>query len=326
MKHTPKNETSVTEFIVLGLSNLHDTQLGLFVLFLIMYLITLTGNTIIIVAIQLDPRLSTPMYFFLSNLSFLDICYTTSVVPQMLTHFLAEHKTISFTRCMTQLYVSLSLGSIEFILLAAMAYDRYVAICHPLQYTATMSRMVCVQMAVVSWGSGFFNSLVQTVLTMRLSFCGFNTINHFACEAVALLKMACSDTYVNEVVLVIASFLILIVPAFFIILSYGRIITSILRIRSLEGRYKAFSTCASHLTVVTLCYGTAIFAYMRPRASVSPSQDKMFSLFYALVTPMLNPIIYSLRNQEVKGALSKRSIESKKIHNVEEKGQSEGNM
>ncbi|XP_019340357.1 olfactory receptor 2F1 [Alligator mississippiensis] len=300
-----ENQTSVTEFIILGLSSHRGTQLWLFALLLGMYVITLVGNIVIIVTIRIDPCLDTPMYFFLGNLSFLDICYTSSVVPQMLVHFLAQHKAISFSRCTAQLYVSLSLGSIEFILLAVMAYDRYVAICNPLHYTVTMSRRVCIQLAVASWASGFLNSLVQTTFTMRLPFCGFNIINHFACEAVALIKIACSNTYVNEIILMMASVLILIIPCSFIILSYIYIISSILRICSSEGRYKTFSTCTSHITVVMLCYGTAIFAYMRPRASVSPNQDKMFSLFYAVVTPMLNPVIYSLRNKEVKEALAK---------------------
>ncbi|CAI5790466.1 receptor OLF3, partial [Podarcis lilfordi] len=274
-------------------------------MFLSVYLVTLTGNTLIIVAIRIDPRLSTPMYFFLSNLSFLDICYTTSVVPQLLLHSLTSHKVISFSRCMAQLYISLSLGGIEFILLAAMAYDRYVAICYPLHYMTIMSRRVYIQMAMASWMGGFLNALVQTVFTMHLQFCSFNTINHFACELLAVIKVACSNTFVNEIVIIVAGVIVLLIPCGVVLLSYVYIIRAILRIRSSEGRQRAFSTCTSHLTVVTLCYGTAIFAYMSPKANTSPNQDKMVSIFYAVVTPMLNPIIYSLRNKEVKGALSK---------------------
>ncbi|XP_053120576.1 olfactory receptor 2F1-like [Hemicordylus capensis] len=270
-----------------------------------MYLITLTGNTLIITAIHIDPLLSTPMYFFLSNLSFLDICYTTSVVPQLLVHFLTSHKTISFNRCMAQLNISLFLGSTEFFLLAAMAYDRYVAICHPLHYMAIMGRRVCIQLVLACWISGFLNALLQTVSTVLLHFCGLNTINHFACEVLAVIKVACAETFVNEILLVVAGVIVLLFPCIAVVLSYVYIIRAILRIRSSEGRHKAFSTCTSHLTVVTICYGTAAFAYMSPKFNTSPNQDKVLAFFYAVVTPMLNPIIYSLRNKEVKGALSK---------------------
>ncbi|XP_025072084.1 olfactory receptor 2F1-like [Alligator sinensis] len=294
------------EFIFLGLSRNWSTQHWLFVLFLAMYIITLAGNALIITVIWLDPRLDTPMYFFLGNLSFLNICYTTSVVPQMLIHFLAQHKVISFSRCTAQLFVSLSLGGIEFILLATMAYDRYVAICNPLHYTAIMSKRVCIQLAASSWAVGFLSSLVQTAFTMHLRFCGLPALNHFVCELLAVVKVACSDTYINEAVIVVAGVVVLLVPCFMVLVSYIYIISSILRIHSSRGRYKAFSTCASHLTVVTLCYGTAIFAYMRLKGGhLSANLDKMISLFYAIITPMLNPIIYSLRNQEVKGALVK---------------------
>ncbi|XP_033025661.1 olfactory receptor-like protein OLF3 [Lacerta agilis] len=299
------NQTNVKEFVFVGFSRERNINLCLFVVFLSMYLVTLTGNTLIIVAIRIDPRLSTPMYFFLSNLSFLDICYTTSVVPQLLVHSLTRHKVISFSHCMAQLYISLSLGGIEFILLAAMAYDRYVAICYPLHYMTIMSRRVYIQMAMASWMGGFLNALVQTVFTMHLQFCSFNTINHFACELLAVIKVACSNTFVNEIVIIVAGVIVLLIPCVVVLLSYVYIIRAILRIRSSEGRQRAFSTCTSHLTVVTLCYGTAIFAYMSPKANTSPNQDKMVSIFYAVVTPMLNPIIYSLRNKEVKGALSK---------------------
>ncbi|XP_077774359.1 olfactory receptor-like protein OLF3 [Podarcis muralis] len=299
------NQTNVKEFVFMGFSRDRNLNLCLFVVFLSMYLVTLTGNTLIIVAIRIDPRLSTPMYFFLSNLSFLDICYTTSVVPQLLLHSLTSHRVISFSRCMAQLYISLSLGGIEFILLAAMAYDRYVAVCYPLHYMTIMSRRVYIQMAMASWMGGFLNALVQTVFTMHLQFCSFNTINHFACELLAVIKVACSNTFVNEIVIIVAGVIVLLIPCGVVLLSYVYIIRAILRIRSSEGRQRAFSTCTSHLTVVTLCYGTAIFAYMSPKANTSPNQDKMVSIFYAVVTPMLNPIIYSLRNKEVKGALSK---------------------
>nr|XP_028558699.1 olfactory receptor-like protein OLF3 [Podarcis muralis] len=299
------NQTIALEFVFLGFSKDQDTNLYLFVAVLFMYLITLTGNTLIIVAIHIDPRLSTPMYFFLSYLSFLDICYTTSVVPQLLIHFLTSYKTISYNRCMAQLYLSFAFGSIEFILLAAMAYDRYVAVCHPLHYKVIMSRTVCMQLVLASWTAGFLNALLHTVFTVRLHFCSSNIINHFACEVLAVIKIACSDTSVNEILFLVTGSIVLVIPCIVVTLSYVYIIRAILRIQSSGGRQRAFSTCTSHLTVVALCYGTAIFAYMSPRSNTSPNQDKMLAFFYAVVTPMLNPIIYSLRNKEVKGALAK---------------------
>ncbi|XP_033025776.1 olfactory receptor 2F1-like [Lacerta agilis] len=299
------NQTSIKEFIFVGFSSNRGANLCLFAVVLSMYFITLTGNTLIIVAIRIDPRLSTPKYFFLTNLSFLDICYTTSVVPQLLVHFLTSPKTISFNRCMAQLCISLTLGSIEFILLAAMAYDRYVAVCYPLHYKVIMNRTVCIQLALASWIGGFLNALVQTGFTMRLHFCTFNIINHFACEVLGVIKLACSETFINEIMLMVAGVIVLLIPCILIMLSYVYIIRAILRIQSSEGRHRAFSTCSSHLTVVTFCYGTAAFAYMNPKTNTSPNQDKMLAFVYAVVTPMLNPIIYSLRNKEVKGALAK---------------------
>ncbi|XP_077171012.1 olfactory receptor-like protein OLF3 [Paroedura picta] len=299
------NQTTVHEFVFTGFSRARETNLWLFAVVFTMYLITLAGNMLIITAIRIDPRLNTPMYFFLSNLSFLDICYTTSVVPQLLAHFLTSHKTISFDRCMAQLYISLFLGSTEFILLAAMAYDRYVAVCHPLHYKVIMSPRVCTQLAVMSWFIGFLNAVVQTTFTMCLRFCNLNTINHFACEVLAVVKLSCSDTFANDISLMVAGVLVLLIPCTLVMLSYVYIISAILRIRSSEGRHRAFSTCTSHLTVVILCYGTAIVAYLSPKDNSVPNQDKMLAFFYAVVTPMLNPIIYSLRNKDVKGALSK---------------------
>nr|XP_056719735.1 olfactory receptor-like protein OLF3 [Euleptes europaea] len=277
----------------------------LFAVVLCMYLITLAGNTLIIVAIRINARLNTPMYFFLCNLSILDIGYTTSVVPQLLVHLLTHHKSISFNRCMTQLYIALFLGSIEYIMLAFMAYDRYVAVCHPLHYKTIMSRRVCLQMMMASWTSGCINAVVHTAFTTRLHFCNYNVINHFLCELLAVINLSCSDTFVNDIGLMVSGVLVLFIPCTLTVLSYVYIISAILRIRSAEGRHRAFSTCTSHLTVVILCYGTAMVAYMTPKAETSPNRDKMLSFFYAVVTPMLNPLIYSLRNKEVKAALTK---------------------
>ncbi|XP_005312396.2 putative olfactory receptor 2B8 [Chrysemys picta bellii] len=261
---------------------------------------TLLGNTTIIVVSWLDPCLHTPMYFFLSNLSFLDLCFTTSLGPQMLVNFCSARKSIPWAGCMAQLYISLSLGSTECLLLAIMAYDRYVAVCQPLRYTAIMSRRLCLQMMVTAWLSGFGNGLVKIVLILRLPWCGRNQINHFFCEVPALLKLACTDTSTNMAELLASAVFLLLLPLGLILVSYGYIGTAVLRMRSAEGRRKAFNTCTSHLAVVSLLYGTAIYMYLLPS---SQDQGKFVSLFYTMVTPMLNPLIYTLRNKEVHGAL-----------------------
>ncbi|XP_066485866.1 olfactory receptor-like protein OLF3 [Tiliqua scincoides] len=298
------NQTRIREVVLLGFSGEQSINLCIFAVFLFAYLITIVGNTLIIITILIDPRLNTPMYFFLCNLSFLDICYTTSVAPQLLTHLWTNRKTISFNRCMTQLYIALSLGGTEFLLLAAMAYDRYVAVCHPLHYMVIMSRRKCIQIALAAWMGGFFNAVVQTVFTTNLHFYCFNSINHFTCEILVVIKLACSFTFVNHIIFLVAGVIVLMIPFVVVLLSYVYIISAILRIRSSQGRKRAFSTCSSHLTVVSLCFGTVIFAYGRPRANTSPNQDKILTVIYSVLTPMLNPIIYSLRNKEVKRALS----------------------
>ncbi|XP_040857863.1 olfactory receptor-like protein OLF3 [Ochotona curzoniae] len=299
------NDTWVSEFILMGLSSDRKIQAVLFVLFGVAYLLTLLGNGLIILLIGMDTRLHLPMYFFLCNLSAVDLCYTSSGVPQMLVHFLLEKKTISFTRCGTQLFFSLALGGTEFLLLAAMAYDRYVAVCNPLHYTALMSPRLCVVLAAVSWLVGLANSAIETAVTMRLPTCGHNVLNHVACETLALVRLACVDITLNQVVIVASSVVVLLVPCFLVSLSYTYIVAAILQIRSTQGRRKAFSTCASHLIVVSMSYGMALFTYMQPRSTASAEQDKVVVLFYAVVTPMLNPLIYSLRNKDVKAALSR---------------------
>ncbi|XP_029452864.1 olfactory receptor 2D2-like isoform X2 [Rhinatrema bivittatum] len=300
-----RNQSSVTEFILLGLSDKPVTNILLFIIFLIIYMTALVGNIILITVCRLDSRLHTPMYFFLSNLSFLDICYTSSIVPKMLVIFLAKRKVISFRDCAAQMYIYLSLGETECILLAVMAYDRYVAICNPLRYMIIMNRTVCIMIATGTWIGGFLLSILHVAFTLTMPLCGHNIINHFLCEVPAVLSLSCIDTFINEIVIFVVGVLILLIPVFLILLTYIYIISTILKISSTDGRYKAFSTCASHLTVVTLFYGTAIFMYMRPKSSHSPDKDKMISVFYLIITPMLNPMIYSLRNQEVKGALRK---------------------
>ncbi|KAM7325693.1 olfactory receptor-like protein OLF3 [Alexandromys fortis] len=299
------NQTWAHEFILLGLSSNWDTQVSLFVLFLLMYLVTVLGNFLIVLLIKLDNRLHTPMYFFLTNLSLVDVSYATSIVPQLLAHFLATHKAIPFLSCAAQLFFSLGLGGIEFVLLAMMAYDRYVAVCNPLRYSAIMHAGLCSRMALASWVSGSVNSVMQTAITFQLPMCTNVYIDHISCELLAVVRLACVDTSTNEVAIMVSSIILLMTPFCLVLLSYIQIISTILKIQSKEGRRKAFHTCASHLTVVALCYGMAIFTYIQPRSSPSVLQEKLISLFYAILTPMLNPMIYSLRNKEVKGAWQK---------------------
>uniref|UniRef100_A0A8D0HP46 Olfactory receptor n=1 Tax=Sphenodon punctatus TaxID=8508 RepID=A0A8D0HP46_SPHPU len=297
--------TVLNEFILLGFSELAELQILLFLVFLATYLLTLVGNMIIILLIKLNPSLHTPMYFFLVNLSFLEICYTTSVVPQTLIHLLVQHKSISKAGCAAQMYVFAILGLTECCLLAAMAYDRYVAICHPLYYTVIMNSRMCTCLAAVLWTIGISVEVAQITWIFSLPFCGSNLIQHFFCDIPPLVKMACMDTFKNEIVVLTVSVIFIMSPFLLIIVSYIRIISTILKLPSAESRRKAFSTCSSHLTVVTLFFGTALFTYLRPKSTHTPRTDKMISLMYTVVTPVLNPIIYTLRNQEVKGALRK---------------------
>ena len=299
------NQTWVREFILLGLSGDWDTQVTLFVLFSVAYLLTLLGNVLIVLLIRLDSRLHTPMYFFLTNLSLVDVSYATSIVPQMLVHFLAEHIGIPYVSCAAQLFFSLGLGGIEFVLLAVMAYDRYVAVCDPLRYSVIMHGGLCARLAVTSWVSGSVNSLVQTSITFQLPMCTNKYIDHISCELLAVVRLACVDTSSNEVAIMVSSIVLLMTPFCLVLLSYIRIISTILKIQSTEGRKKAFHTCASHLTVVVLCYGMTIFTYIQPNPSPSVLQEKLISVFYAILMPVLNPMIYSLRNKEVKGAWQK---------------------
>ncbi|XP_053157605.1 putative olfactory receptor 2B3 [Hemicordylus capensis] len=297
------NQSYQGEFILLGVADRPNLEMLLFAIILICYTMTLLGNTTIIVVSWLDPHLHTPMYFFLSNLSFLDLCYTTSLGPQMLVNFWSKSKAISYAACAAELYISLALGSTECILLAAMAYDRYAAVYQPLHYTTIMSQFLCFKMAAISWMSGFGNSVVQTTMTLKLPRCGHNRVDHFFCEVPALIKLACVDTSLNEAELFASSVVFLLVPLGLITVSYSYIVAAVLRIRSAEGRQKAFNTCASHLIVVSLFYGTAIFSYLQPPSNYSRDRGKMISLFYTFVTTMLNPLIYTLRNKEVHRAL-----------------------
>ncbi|XP_060109284.1 olfactory receptor 13H1-like [Heteronotia binoei] len=295
------NATMVTEFTLLGISDDRRTQMVLLVVFSLFYLATLFGNSFLIVLIILSPLLHTPMYFFLCNLSFLDMFYTTSSIPQLLVNCFFHRLTISYIQCITEMYVSLFLGMAECFLLAVMAYDRFAAVCSPLRYTIIMSWKACIHLAASSWAGAFFMTLIPR-LFQPTQFCGHNIINHFICELQAFLKLACSDTRVIEAVVMINSLIVLVVPFSFILVTYGRIAQAVMRMHSAKGRGKAFSTCGSHLVVVSIFYGSALSMYLRPQGKTISDLDKIVSLFYGAVTPMLNPLIYSFRNKDVKGA------------------------
>ncbi|XP_049621375.1 olfactory receptor 5V1-like [Suncus etruscus] len=298
-----KNQTVLTEFIILGFSNLNGLQFLLFITFFLTYICTLGGNIFIILVTIVDTHLHTPMYYFLGNLAFLDIGYTTTNVPQMMVHLLSEKKSISYEGCITQLFAFIFFVGSECLLLAAMAYDRYIAICKPLRYSVIMNKVLCNQLATSCWIGGFLNSVVHTVLTFRLPFCGNNQINYFFCDIPPLLILSCGDTLVNEVALLSIGVFIGWTPFLCIISSYLYIISTILRIHSKEGRHKAFSTCASHLIIVLLYYGSAIFTYVRPISTYSLEKDRLISVLYSVITPMLNPLIYTLRNKDIKEAV-----------------------
>ncbi|NXN38794.1 O1020 protein, partial [Rhinoptilus africanus] len=294
------NDSSVTEFVLLGFTDLQEL---LFVIFLLMYITTLVGNLGMIVLIRTNSQLHVPLYFFLSHLSFLDICCSSSIVPKLLSGLLAERNIISFNGCITQFFSFALLGTTEAVLLAVMAYDRYVAIHEPLHYVVAMPHGVCVQLVVGSYTAGCLNALVHTSGLLLLSFCGPNLINHFYCEMPPLLLLSCSDTRLNKVVMVTCVGFIVTTSGLAIVASYACILLTVWSIHSAEGRHKAFSTCTSHLMAVALFYGSAAFLYFHPFSRSTDNQGKTASVFYTLVTPMLNPFIYSLRNKEVRSTL-----------------------
>ncbi|ELK03409.1 olfactory receptor 5F1 [Pteropus alecto] len=300
---TRTNYTVVTEFILLGLADTLELQITLFLLFFVVYTLTVWGNVGMILLIRANSRLHTPMYFFLANLSFADICYSSTITPKMLVDLLSEKKIISFVGCFVQLYFFIALATTECILFGLMAYDRYVAICNPLLYPMLMSRTICLKMAAGAFTAGLLNSIVHTSYISSLPFCGSNVINHFFCDCTPLFKLSCSaHTRLSESTISIFAGVNMIGTLLLILTSYSYILFSIFRMHSGEGRRKAFSTCASHLTAITLFYSTAIYTYLKPSSSYSLSQDKVASVFYTVVIPMLNPLIYSLRNKEVKAA------------------------
>ncbi|XP_048216368.1 olfactory receptor 5M10 [Perognathus longimembris pacificus] len=296
---TSQNHTTVTEFILLGLTDNPVLEKVLFGVFLAIYLITLAGNLCMIVLIRTNSHLQTPMYFFLGHLSFVDICYSSNVTPNMLYSFLSDHKTISYAGCFTQCLLFIALVITEFYMLASMALDRYVAICSPLHYSTRMSKDVCVSLVTFPYVFGFLNGLSQALLTFRLSFCGSLEINHFYCADPPLIMLACSDAHVKKMAMFIVAGFTLSSSLFIILLSYVFIFAAILRMRSAEGRHKAFSTCGSHLTTVTLFYGTLFCMYLRPPSEKSVEESKVIAVFYTFLSPMLNPLIYSLRNKDV---------------------------
>nr|XP_006116490.1 olfactory receptor 8U9-like [Pelodiscus sinensis] len=299
------NHSEATEFILSGLTDRLELHVPLFTLFLLIYVITLMGNGGMILLITIDSRLHTPMYFFLRILSFSDLCYSSVIVPEMLQIFLAERKSISRTACAVQMYIFVHCVDMECFLLAVMAYDRYVAICNPLLYTVVMSRQRCNQLVAGVCTVGLVDAMILTYYIFRLSFCSSNIIHHFYCDSLPLLVLSCSDTRTTVIALIASMCYTVVISLVTILLSYICILYAILRIRSAEGRYKAFSTCSSHLCAVGMFHGTQLFIYFHPSSSYSIDVDKIASVFYTAVIPMLNPLVYSLRNREVKDALRK---------------------
>ncbi|XP_038598633.1 olfactory receptor 10A7-like [Tachyglossus aculeatus] len=306
------NQSHVTEFILLSFSNLREFQVYLFMISLVIYLIALMGNSLLVLVSSVDPALQTPMYYFLRSLSLMDIGCTTAIIPKMLTNFLSKNQNISFGGCAAQMYFSCFFGALEYWILTTMAYDRHAAICDPFRYSVIMNRELCLQLALASWLSGIPVATVQTTMMFTLPFCGPNVINHFFCDSPPLLELVCTDTFAFEVYDAIETVIILMLPFGFITVSCILILVTILKMYSAKGRCKAFSTCLAHLIVVSLFFEAASLTYFRVKSSCTPESKKQLSLSYTLFTPMLNPLIYSLKNQEVKGAL-KRILLNKDI-------------
>ncbi|XP_006909558.1 olfactory receptor 10Z1 [Pteropus alecto] len=299
------NATSWRGFVLLGFSNFGELQLLFFALFLSLYLVTLTSNIFIIIVIRLDSHLHMPMYLFLSFLSFSETCYTLGIIPRMLSGLILGDQAISYLGCAAQMFFSASWACTNCFLLAVMGYDRYVAICAPLYYASRMNSILCAQLIGISFLSGYLFGLGMTLIIFHLQFCSSHEIQHFFCDTPPVLSLACGDTDLSEIGILILSLLVLLVSFFFITISYAFILASILRIPSTEGKKKTFSTCASHLTVVIVHYGCASFMYLKPKASYSLERDQLIAVTYTVVTPLLNPIVYSLRNRAVQTALRK---------------------
>ncbi|XP_069493430.1 olfactory receptor 5AS1-like [Ambystoma mexicanum] len=300
-----KNQTIEIYFLLNVFSDVTWLRIVLPLLFLIIYLLTLLGNVLLIILRKMDPRLHTPMYFFLGHLSFIDIFFTTTIAPKMLANFFSGDNSITILGCATQMFFALALGSAECLLIAVMAYDRHVAICQPLRYHILMSKRICFVLAATCWFSGLVNSLLHTVFTFRRPFCKSREIKHFFCEIQPLLRLSCADTHIHEMCLFATSVTIVLCTFLMIFISYVHIISTILKIKSSNGKSKVFSTCSSHLLVVIIFYGTIMSIYLRPISSYISDTDRAISLLYTMVIPMCNPLIYSVRNKEVKGALRK---------------------
>ena len=298
------NHSRVSEFLLLGLSESPEHQRVLFWMFLSMYLVTVVGNALIILAISFDSHLHTPMYFFLANLSFTDLFFVTNTIPKMLVNLQSQNKAISYVGCLTQLYFLVSLVALDNLILATMAYDRYMAICRPLHYTAAMSPRVCISLLTLCWALSVLYGLIHTLLMTNVTFCGSRKIHYIFCEMYVLLRLACSNTQINHTVLIATGSFIFLTPFGFMVMSYVRIVRAILRIPSASSKYKAFSTCGSHLAVVSLFYGTLCMVYLQPLDTYS-MKDSVATVMYAVVTPMMNPFIYSLRNKDMHGALGR---------------------
>ncbi|XP_036048984.1 olfactory receptor 8B3-like [Onychomys torridus] len=302
---TSANVSLVTEFILVGLTDQPDLQIPLFFVFLAMYIVTALGNLCLIILIVLNSHLHTPMYFFLFNLSFIDFCYSSVFTPKMLMNFILSKNVISYMGCMTQLYFFCFFVISECYVLTSMAYDRYVAICNPLLYTVAMSPKLCLNLMLGTYAMAFSGAMAHTGFMLRLTFCDANTINHYFCDLLPVMQLSCTNTYANELEVFIVVGINIIVPSITIFISYGFIVSSICHIKSAEGRSKAFSTCSSHIIAVSLFFGSGAFMYLKPSSAGSMNKGKVSSVFYTNVVPMLNPLIYSLRNKDVKMALRK---------------------
>ncbi|XP_004438459.1 PREDICTED: olfactory receptor 8B3-like [Ceratotherium simum simum] len=298
-----RNDSLVTEFILAGLTDRPELQKPLFYLFLMIYIVTMVGNLGLITLISLNSHLHNPMYYFLFNLSFIDLCYSSVFTPKMLMNFISKKNVISYVGCMTQLFFFLFFVISECYMLTSMAYDRYVAICNPLMYKVTMSHQVCFVLTFAAYLMGFAGAIAHTGCMLRLTFCNINIINHYLCDILPLLRLSCTSTYVNEIVVLIVVGINITVPSFTILISYIFIIISILHIKSTEGRSKAFSTCSSHIIVLSFFFGSAAFMYLKYSSPGSMEQEKVSSVFYTNVGPMVNPLIYSLRNKDIRVAL-----------------------
>ncbi|XP_012499324.1 PREDICTED: olfactory receptor 5B3-like [Propithecus coquereli] len=307
-----ENKTEVTQFILLGLTNAPELQVPLFIMFFLIYIITLIGNLGMTVFIFLDSRLHTPMYFFLGNLSLVDFCYSSAVTPTVMAGLLIGHKVISYNACAAQMFFFVAFATVENYLLASMAYDRYAAVCKPLHYTTTMTRSVCACLVIGSYVCGFLNASIHIGDTFSLSFCKANEVHHFFCDIPAVMILSCSDGHISELVLVYVVSFNIFFALLVILISYLFIFITILKMHSGAGHQKALSTCASHFTAVSIFCGTIIFMYLQPSSSHSMDTDKMASVFYTMVIPMLNPVVYSLRNKEVKSAF-KKVVEKAKL-------------